>query len=292
MKKCALFLLLIFVAFCGKKTPLGPRTPATATEAQALQADTASRLGLPVEKTIQLRNGVTMDFILIPAGEFHMGSKKEHKRDWDEGPVHHVKITKPFYLGKYEVTQLQYETMVGKNPKSEFHGDQLPIENVEWPQAVMFCNAAGGITGTKLRLPTEAEWEYACRAGTDTEFYTGNKIEPGDANFDSVEAYNKSKKQRPLDRTAKVGSYPPNPFGLYDMHGNVWEWCADKYDSKYYKVSPAEDPHRKQDEGSRVVRGGSWNNLPQKIRSANRSKRRESSDRKSLGFRVVMEIEN
>lgn len=292
MKKFALLLLVVLFAGCEEKPPLGARNPATADDARVLQAQAAQQYNLPVEKTVNIASGVTMDFVLIPAGAFHMGSPSNQSgRKSDEGPVHYVEISRPFYMGKYEVTQQQYESVVGENTKIKFTGEKLPIENVDWYRANMFCKAVSNLTDQTVRLPSEAEWEYACRAGTDTPFYTGQTVQPDQANYNCTASYKGSRKKKLLGRTAKVGRYTPNAFALYDMHGNVWEWCQDIYKSNYYKKSHTVDPVNDGRKGSRVIRGGSWNHPPEKLRSADRNKRIQGADRRHIGFRVVMEIE-
>lgn len=292
MKKLTLLLLAVLLTNCYSYTQPGERVPASADEAKTLQAKTAKELNMPVEKTITVADDVTMELVLIPAGAFHMGSPvSESKRHTDEGPVHQVKITKPFYMGKHEVTLKQYEALLGVHEKAGFRGPQLPVENVEWPQALMFCNLTAKQVGSKLRLPTEAEWEYACRAGTTTEFNTGYKIEPDQANYQCTKSYQGSVTQSLYKKTVNVGSYAPNAFGLYDMHGNVWEWCQDVYNSKFYGISPDADPVNQGHKGSRIIRGGSWNSPPKNMRSADRDRRIPDADRNNIGFRVVMEIE-
>ncbi|MFA5785149.1 MAG: formylglycine-generating enzyme family protein [Phycisphaerae bacterium] len=292
MKKFIVLLFFPLIIGCDEPKNLGPRTPATPEQAKSMQAEAAAQNGIPAEKTVEIANGVTMEFVLIPAGEFYMGSpSNEAWRESIEGPVHYVKISKPFYMGKYEVTQKQYESVVGPNPKTEFKGDEQPIENVEWYQAVTFCNAVSNKIGAKVRLPSEAEWEYACRAGTQTAFNTGEIINPDQANYDCDRSYKGSRTTSPPGRTCKVGSYPPNAFGLYDMHGNVSEWCQDIFKNDYYKKSPTTNPCNDGLKGSRIVRGGAWCHSPVMLRSAERSKRIQGADRKFLGFRVVMEAE-
>jgi formylglycine-generating enzyme required for sulfatase activity len=292
MKQFLILPALLLILSSGEIKELGPRMPATPEEAKSMQSQAAEEKGIPVEKTVEIADGVTMDFVLIPAGEFHMGSPDdEAERESIEGPVHQVKISKPFYMGKYEVTQKQYEAVMGPNPKTAFRGDEFPVENVEWNQAVLFCKTVSNKNGLKVRLPSEAEWEYACRAGTETAFNTGETINPDQANYDSNKVYQWGRKALPLDRTCKVGSYQPNAFGLYDMHGNVSEWCRDIFEKDYYKHSPVNDPVYDDEKGSRVVRGGSWKDSPDKLRSAERSKRMQGADRKFLGFRVVLETE-
>lgn len=244
-----LLLGVLFIAGCGaQELELGIRNPATAVEAKELQERTASELGIPIKKDIALNKTTSMTFVLIPAGEFHMGSPKSEKgRDGDEGPVHYVKISKPFYMGKYEVTQLQYDGVMGKRKffKYYFQGYNRPAEKTSLNHANAFLNQLtlrNGDLGLRFRLPTEAEWEYACRAGTTTPLYTGETISDKQANYKATKVYGNGVKGVYLMRTTDVGSYPPNAFGLFDMHGNVWEWCSDRYTKKYYRNSPTVDP--------------------------------------------------
>ena len=171
-------------------------------------------------------------------------------------------IGKPFYLGIHQVTQHQYFAVMGASPSrfsdSNFSNANHPVENVSWNDAREFCDRLSKKTGKKARLPTEAEWEYACRAGTTTAFNTGDNLRPDQANF------NESGKTQ----TVPVGSYPANALGLFDMHGNVWEWCSDWYGN--YPEGAAIDPKGPERGSSRVLRGGSWNDSPVICRSAHR----------------------
>ena len=184
--------------------------------------------------TLKLTDQVSMKFMRIPAGKFMMGSPDGEKdRQPNEGPQHEVAISKPFYMGIYHVTQEQYEAVMGKNP-SNFKGQQNPVETVSWDEAVEFCKKASEKAGKKVRLPTEAEWEYACRAGSKTRFCFGDDDDKlGDFAWYAANSGN---------TTHPVGQKKPNAWGLYDLHGNVWQWCADRYDAKYYGNSPKTDP--------------------------------------------------
>jgi formylglycine-generating enzyme required for sulfatase activity len=253
---------------------------------------------------MRLVNSVGMKFAHIPSGTFLMGSpddEPERKTDQaDEGPLHPVTISQPFYYGIYPVTQREYETVMGENPshfgETNGGGPDHPVEMVSWAQAKEFCwnlssrpEEAGA--GRVYRLPSEAEWEYACRAGTTTPFWWGNSATSLDANFDGRNPYNDGTPSGFLERTAAVGSYRPNPFGLYDVHGNVWEWCADWYDEHYYGVSPAVDPPGSDRDGRPATRGGSWYDWGSRSRSAHRDfwyGAAYSSDK--IGFRVVLTI--
>jgi len=226
---------------------------------------------------------------LIPAGTFRMGNITNHPDGWDnEKPVQEVTITRPFLMSRTEVTQEQYEAVMGSNP-SWFKGADRPVERVNWYEAVEFCNELSrqegldpcysGIgtsivcdfTANGYRLPTEAEWEYACRAGTETDFYTGNMshsgVSPLDPALDRAGWYGGNSGST----THPVGEKKPNAFGLYDMHGNVWEWCWDRWDNNYYASSPAEDPRGPASGSFRVLRGGGWFSIARSCRSAYRS---------------------
>jgi len=293
MKKHFLLLMLLFVMGCDEPLKLDPANPATPALAKQLQGQAALDLELPAEKIIELDSKTRMEFVLVPAGEFNMGSPKtEKKREADEGPIHHVKISKPFYMSKHEVTQAQYKAIMGRLPKPcKFEGDSLPVENVDWNNADTCLKALSVSKGMKFRLPTEAEWEYACRGGTSTPFNTGETINAEQANYDSKYVYGNGVVGDCKEATVPVGSFPPNAFGLYDMHGNVWEWCSDFYKNNYYKNSETVDPKGPASGGARVIRGGSWNHNPNKLRSADRNKRIHGADRRYLGFRAVQEIE-
>lgn len=226
--------------------------------------------------------GVTMKLAYVPAGAFLMGSATASaNRGSDEVPLHLVKIAKPFYMGIYEVTQQQYRAIMAANP-SESVGAKKPVDNVTWDQASAFCKALSAKTGKSVRLPSEAQWEYACRAGTSTPFSTGKTLTKRDARFSSV-AY------APEDapRTVTVGSFKPNAFGLYDMHGNVWEWCADRYTPDYANVDGASARGGSLD-GSRILRGGSWEHTTLWCRSAARGSQVPNYTAGSIGFRVVV----
>jgi len=241
-----------------------------------------------------------MRLVLIPAGKFMMGSPAtEAGRGSDEGPQHEVTISKPFYMGVFEVTQEQYEQVMGNNPSS-FKGAKNPVETVSWDDAIGFCRKLSARTGKKVMLPTEAQWEYACRAGTTTTFHTGDALEPGQANadfpanpgvWDTIMAWvGKFLPQKAkTNQTTPAGSFPPNDFGLYDMHGNVWEWCSDWYGEDYYANSPKTDPQGPDSGLARVLRGGGWGYDPQYCRSADRG-RDDPVNRLGyyVGFRVVV----
>jgi len=239
----------------------------------------------PKEKAVDMGNGIIMEFVLIPAGEFDMGSPStERDRDNDEGPVHRIKISRPFYMGKYEVTQQQYY-VVAKSKPSKFKQEGRPVENVSWDQAERFCRKLSEIKGGSYRLPTEAEWEYACRAGSQDRFYFGD-----DLTYSQIEQY-AWYSENSDSTTHLVGEKKPNSFGLYDMHGNVWEWCGDWYATDYYRNSIAVDPHGPLIGKSRVLRGGGWFRRARYCRSASRSSCEPVYIQNYVGFRIVLEVE-
>lgn len=243
-------------------------------------------------------NSIGMRLQSIPTGEFMMGTPKS-RRGGRDNIQHRVRITQPFYLGVYEVTQVEYEQVMGKNPSS-FHAladhdtKRFPVEMVTWDAAIDFCKrlssqAEERQAGHTYRLPTEAEWEYACRAGSTTEFCYGDSLSSRQANFDGFLPYGKASRGPNLQRPAVVGSYPANEFGIFDMHGNVYEWCADKYKKDYYQDSPVNDPQGpKLGEPLRVLRGGGWNGIARLCRSADRYYDVPTRTYNDYGFRVAL----
>ena len=233
----------------------------------------------PVEtRTIDLGSGVTLELVHIPGGTFLMGSPEGEGSD-NEKPQHKVTVPE-FWMGKYPVTQAQYSAVIGKNP-SHFKGKNLPVECVSWNDAVAFCKTVSQKINITCRLPSEAEWEYAGRAGTTTRYYFGNNLSKEQANFN-----------RNVGKTTSVGSYPSNKFGLYDMHGNVWEWCQDywhdSYDGAPMDGSAWEDRENEDEEEiNRVVHGGSWNNNPWDCRSSYRYYIPPEIRYFGIGFRVA-----
>ena len=227
-------------------------------------------------------DSLTLELVRIPGGVFLMGSPKDEQwRYEDEGPQHKVQVPE-FYMGKHPVTQAQWKAVAAlpqverklEADPSYFKGDDCPVERVSWYEAVEFCTRLSAHTGREYRLPTEAEWEYACRAGTTTQYHFGDTLTSELANYDA-------------NQTTEVGSCPPNAFGLYDMHGNVWEWCQDHW-HKNYKGAPT-DGSAWDDQGesaSRVLRGGSWFFNPGDCRSASRSSDLPGFRYIYIGFRV------
>jgi formylglycine-generating enzyme required for sulfatase activity len=243
---------------------------------------------------------LVLEMVFIPGGAFEMGSPEtEEQRYEDESPQHSVTVPS-FCMGKYPITQAQWRFVaflpavnqeLDANP-SEFVGDSRPVENVSWSDAAEFCRRLGKHTGRPYRLPSEAEWEYACRTGTTTPFHFGNTISPEVANYDWSKTYGSSKATKEKDRgTTPVGQFGlANAFGLYDMHGNIWEWCADHWHGNY-KSAPDDGSAwidgTLSERVSYVLRGGSWINIPENCRSAARFYIDAGIRYNYGGFRVV-----
>ncbi|MFN6366606.1 MAG: SUMF1/EgtB/PvdO family nonheme iron enzyme, partial [Aphanizomenon sp.] len=235
-----------------------------------------------------LGNNITLDMVQIPGGSFMMGSLESEKgRTQDESPQHQVNVP-GFSMGKFVVTQEQYQQIMGKNP-SYFtqKGAKRPVEEVSWNNAVEFCQKLSQKTGREYRLPSEAEWEYACRAGTTTPFHFGETITTELANYKGTSIYASEPKGKHLQRTTDLGSFPPNAFGLYDMHGNVWEWCQDDWHNNYSNAPKDGSGWTSQSGNTKALRGGSWGNIPVYCRSAYRTYNALAYHYFNIGFRVV-----
>ena len=241
-----------------------------------------------------LGQGVTLDLVAIPGGTFMMGSSEGEGTD-DEKPQHQVTV-QPFFMCKYPVTQAQWKAIASlpkverdlKPEPSRFTGDNRPVEQVSWYDAVEFCKRLSFATGREYRLPSEAEWEYACRAGTTTPFYFGETITSELANYNASNIYVDEPKGEYRKETTPVEKFPPNAFGLYDMHGNVWEWCADTCHGNYDNAPTDGSAWITEKSNAVVVRGASWFDLPYYCRSAYRfvDYGRDGSNN-NVGFRVV-----
>jgi formylglycine-generating enzyme required for sulfatase activity len=231
-----------------------------------------------------IENSIGLKLALLPAGDFLMGSP-EPEGEPDEQPRRRVRLTRAFFIGVCPVTQAEYQAVTGANP-SRFRpgatgGAQHPVERISWDEAVEFCAKLSGLpeerrAGRRYRLPTEAEWEYACRAGSEAAFAFGNVLTEKQANIGGR-----------LGRTSPVGAYRPNAFGLHDMHGNVWEWCADWYSESAYRYGPMTDPPGPSSGSDRVVRGGCWAVGPFFCGSACRRPPSPPVRSEVIGFRVV-----
>jgi len=220
-----------------------------------------------------------LEMVLIPAGTFIMGSPVNEKGSVDEGPQHQVTLTKSFYMGKYEVTQAQYQAAMGSNP-SYFKGNNLPVESVSWDDCQTFIQKLNQMSQGTFRLPTEAEWEYACRAGTTAQFYWGN-----DSNYSQINDYAWYNGNNSPNGTKEVGLKKPNAWGLYDMSGNVWEWCQDWYGS--YSSDDQVDSIGPKSGSTRVLRGGLWYGSTWVCRSALRNDNSPDCQNNNKGFRLA-----
>lgn len=233
-------------------------------------------------RTELITNSIGMQLKLILAGEFMMGSVNwEESAASSEKPQHQVRITKRFYLGIYPVTQRQYGEVMGVNPSSFAGNPTCPVESVSWREAVAFCRRLSEREGRPYRLPKEAEWEYACRADTQTTFSFGDD---GRDLGEYAWFYGNSG-----SKTHPVGEKRPNAWGLHDMHGNVWEWCADWYSGDYYAESPRVDPRGPSRTWQRVIRGGGWAGDAESCRAACRDADEPAFRDHSLGFRVAVD---
>jgi len=245
-----------------------------------LRDKVAATPGPKKEITVDLGGGVKMEMVLIRPGSFMMGSEKGAP---DEKPVHKVRITRPFYMGKYEVTQEQWQAVMGTSP-SKFKGAKNPVEQVSWNDCQDFMKKLSEkVGGGAFRLPTEAEWEYASRAGTTTEYSFGDS----DSAYGEYAWYSANSGSA----THPVGQKKPNAWGLYDVHGNLWEWCSDFYDTGYYAQSPADDPTGGGSGGARVLRGGSWGDDATFCRAAYRCSFDPSSSYYYYGLRAARTLE-
>ena len=246
-------------------------------------------------QTIALAEGVDMTFAWIPPGTFLMGSPAEEPERWEDETLHEVTLPQGFYLGIHAVTQAQWQAVMGDNP-SRFKGRKRqdknrPVENVSWEDCQAFCTKLSESDGKRYVLPSEAEWEYACRAGTTTPFHFGETLTTDQANYNGNYPYNKGAQGEYRKRTTSVGSFPPNAWGLFDMHGNVWEWCQDVY--RPYGESNTKNTLEAGniDETARVLRGGSWFGNARNCRAAIRNRYAPGYRYIGNGFRVAFRLD-
>jgi uncharacterized protein (TIGR02996 family) len=253
-----------------------------------LRALLASGVRPPVP---EVSNSVGLRFALVPPGTFLMGSPEgEPGRYDDEGPRRQVTLTRGFLLGVFPVTQSQFEQVMGHNPSAcrrvgnSTDTQNLPVETISFNDAIAFCATLSELPEEKkarrrYALPTEAQWEYACRAGTSSAFYLGDSLNSTLANVSDGEENG---------HPTLVGSYPPNAFGLFDMHGNVWQWCADRFSSRYYRNATCQDPRGPRGGANRVLRGGDFSSPPDLARSADRGHNSVDARHNYNGFRAVL----
>ena len=242
-----------------------------------------------------LGNGVILEMVAIPGGTFIMGSpENEEGISYGESPQHQVTVP-PFFMGKYPVTQQQWRVVAAlpkdkidlKSDPSYFKGDNLPVECVSWNDAQEFCARLSRMANKTYRLPSEAEWEYACRGGTTTPFYCGETISTDLANYDGNYTYGQGQKGEYREKTTEVGIFPANPFGLYDMCGNVWEWCKDGWHDHYINAPTDGSAWTSLSSQHKLLRGGSWDLNPDDCRSADRGSNILGNGIDAVGFRVV-----
>lgn len=268
-------LLLCFVALCAAEE---------AVSIKEISLKAGTRRVLTVD-------GLEYAFRWCPPGEFMMGGETWHE---EAKPVHKVKLTKGFWLLETEVTQEMWESVMDTNP-SDFKNRQNPVEQVSWNDCQVFCKKLSEKLGQKVQLPTEAQWEYACRAGSTTNFCWGDDEDTlyqygnycDKSNTDGYDWQDQARNDG-FDKTAPAGSYKPNAWGLYDMHGNVYEWCSDYHDAKYYEKSPTNDPENTTPSPFRVARGGSCYFRAAWCRSVCRSLSEPDYRSHLLGLRVLL----
>lgn len=233
----------------------------------------------PYSFSVNLPNGTRLEMVQLPGGEFTMGSDRY---EVDEMPKHSVRVS-PFAIGKYEVSQAQWSAVMGSVNPSHFKGDNLPVEEITWAEAIEFCQRLSARNGDQFRLPTEAEWEYAARAGSATEYSFGDE----EKLLDSYGWHNDNSG----GKTHVVGSRIPNRWNLFDMHGNVYEWCQDWFSDCYYQElfinSVVSNPQGPATGVSRVIRGGGYNNEKGRCRSAERLGWKTDARDSGTGFRIV-----
>jgi sulfatase modifying factor 1 len=277
-KSLAILLLLLIAVGCDDSTQSEPAAEPVASN-------------IPVIELPSITNTIGMKLNKIPAGTFLMGSPEGEEGRYDREHQHKVTITNPFYMQTTEVTQGQWKAVMGTEPwKGEYsvkEGPNYAASHVSWDDAVAYCKKLSEKEGKTYRLPTEAEWEYACRAGTQTRWSFGNDEKVlGDYAWYYENAWDIDEKY-----AHQVGLKKPNAFGLYDMHGNVFEWCNDYFEKDYYKQSPAKDPTGPAFGHDRVLRGGSWDRGTRRARSAIRNW--DVADRRGniRGFRLVRELD-
>jgi len=238
--------------------------------------------------TEDLGNGVSLELIVIPRGSFQMGSP-HNTGNPDEHPQHFVMI-KPFMLGKYLITQGQWRAIMGKLPPCRFKGENLPVDRVAWNDAQKFCQLLSERTQRNYRLPSETQWEYACRAGTTTPFSFGETLTSDFANYNGEHIFKDEPRGVYFHSTSEGGKFPPNAFGLYDMHGNLMEWCADNWLDDY-SASPRDgSAYQMQNNPHRVARGGSWHDTPNLCRSAARVRYLQTDAEEYIGLRVACDV--
>ena len=269
--------LLFALAVCGALALPGCGDATSASSAAALAVSESTALGVPRERSVPLGNGkISLVLEFIPKGEFSMGTATSKSIE-DEAP-HRVVLDHSFYMAKTELTQAQYSAVIGTNPCS-FMGADLPVENVTWDEAAEYCKKVSELLHETVRLPTEEEWEYACRAGTTSEYYTGSD----EAALAKAAWYSANSQER----THAAGHLAANAWGLCDLHGSVWEFCLDQ---RIVPIPDPKDPSKKTNTDCRMLRGGSWMDQPGDCRAASRTLVQRNFRNPNIGFRVVVEL--
>jgi formylglycine-generating enzyme required for sulfatase activity len=235
-----------------------------------------------------LSSGVNLHMLVIPSGSFQMGSPHTYG-NLDEHPQHFVTI-KSFMMSQFLITQGQWKAIIGKLPACRFKGDHLPVERVSWNDAQKYCERLSKKIGRSYQLPSETQWEYACRAGTITPFSFGETITVKVCNFNGEHTFRDEPRGIYFHSTNVGGAFPPNAFGLYDMHGNLWEWCADNWLDDYTSSPRDGDSYQNKNSRYRVLRGGSWHEPANLCRSAARLRMLESDADEFTGLRVVGDV--
>jgi formylglycine-generating enzyme required for sulfatase activity len=236
--------------------------------------------------TQNLGGKVPLEMVIVPGSTFWMGSRAGYGYD-DERPQHSVRVSS-FLIGKYPVTQEQWQAVMGSLPPCRCQGARRPVDRVSWHDTREFCKRLSEKTGRAYRLPSEAEWEYACRARTTTPFYFGKTITTDLANYVGEHTYRSEPKGVYRHEATEVGSFPPNAFGLYDMHGNVWEWCADAWLDNYIGAPTDGSAWERGSTSRHVLRGGCWHDPPDLCRSAARLGQEATEGEDFFGFRVAL----
>ena len=263
-------------------------------EAERLAREKAAQVPAK-EMSLDLGGGVTMELVRIKAGSFTMGSPESELERFANEKQHRVTISNDFYMGKYAVTQEQYEAVMGTNPsyftKEKGGGLKHPVEQVSWNDAMDFCKKVSARSGKTIVLPTEAQWEFACRAGTTTPFNFEGQISAEKVNYNATYTYDGSAKGLYREKTTPVGTFAPNKWGLYDMHGNVYQWCWDVYMNGYETLVEKDPFNAGKPDEARVLRGGSWIFFPRFCRSAFRLSLTPDDRLNYVGFRIVIPLD-
>lgn len=284
-----LFGSLVFAQFERPDKPTQTRPKAKPLKFETIRLNEQGGIIARDSKTVEyftekLNKDVGIRMVRIPRGTFLMGSDTEAEHGEDEGPQHDVALSE-FWIGQYEITQRQWMAVMGNNPSYFKENEYLPVESLEWKDADLFCKKLSKKTGRHYRLPTESEWEYACRAGSTSPITFGDSLTSEYENFDGSKPYGEIESGQYREKTMVVGSFSPNGFGLYDMSGNVREWCSDWYGP--YPAKSQTNPTGPRQGEVHVLRGGSWASYGHSCRSANRNTPKEDS-LNAYGLRVVM----